>query len=164
VTISNRLTLYIGWITSIISAPQPFPTPLKAFSRDFFDLFHTVYEVYLPYSLTLIFFVHTPPSTNMPHTHCTYFTSCLSLLIFKLMFQGVFQCVPTVSLLHFAPFNPFHCSPLAFQQFSPENYHTKYPMKMFSYENRYLRSYTSHNYLIQVKTQRNSTVQHRTIQ
>jgi hypothetical protein len=30
------------------------------------------------------------------------------------MFKGVSQCVPAMSLLYFGPFNPFHCSPLAF--------------------------------------------------
>jgi hypothetical protein len=30
------------------------------------------------------------------------------------MFQGFSQCVLTVSLLYFGPFNPFYCSPLPF--------------------------------------------------
>jgi hypothetical protein len=34
------------------------------------------------------------------------------LLIFKLIFKGVSQCMPTVSILYFGPFNPFHYSPL----------------------------------------------------
>jgi hypothetical protein len=37
--------------------------------------------------------------------------SCLSLLIFKLIFKEVSQCMPTVSIIYFGPFNPFHYSP-----------------------------------------------------
>jgi hypothetical protein len=33
--------------------------------------------------------------------------SWFSLLIFKLMFKGVSQCMPTVGVLHFSLFNPF---------------------------------------------------------
>jgi hypothetical protein len=29
------------------------------------------------------------------------------------MFKGVSQCVPTVDILYFGPFNPFHYSPLS---------------------------------------------------
>jgi hypothetical protein len=39
-TILIRLILYIGFITLIISSPQPFPAPLKEIARDFFILFN----------------------------------------------------------------------------------------------------------------------------
>jgi hypothetical protein len=39
--------------------------------------------------------------------------SHLSLVISKLVFKGVSQCTPAVSVLYFGPFNPFHCSPLS---------------------------------------------------
>jgi hypothetical protein len=48
-----------------------------------------------------------------PHTHTIpVLQSCLSLLIFKYMFKRVSQCIPTMSIPYFGPFNPFHCSPL----------------------------------------------------
>jgi hypothetical protein len=34
------------------------------------------------------------------------------LLIFKLTFKGLSQCMPTVGVLYFSPFNPFHYSVL----------------------------------------------------
>jgi hypothetical protein len=38
--------------------------------------------------------------------------SSFLLLIFKLMFKGESQCMPTVGVLYFGSFNPFHYSPL----------------------------------------------------
>jgi hypothetical protein len=54
--------------------------------------------------------ISTPPPT------IPILQSCLSL-IFKSMFQGISQSC--VSLLDFCPFNPFHCSPLAFISHPP---------------------------------------------
>jgi hypothetical protein len=82
-------------------SPNLLSTPLKTITR--VSLF---YEVHQPYSLTLIFFVH-PPTSTPSHT-VPILQSCLSLLIAKLMFKGVSQCIPTVSILYFGPFNPFH--------------------------------------------------------
>jgi hypothetical protein len=70
-------------------------------------------------------FFHSPSPSHMylhslSHTHTHTHTvlilqSCLSLLTFKLMFKGVSQYIPTVRILYFGPFNPFHCSsPLPF--------------------------------------------------
>jgi hypothetical protein len=39
--------------------------------------------------------------------------SCLSLLISKSMFKGVSWCIPSLSILYFGQFNPFHCSSLS---------------------------------------------------
>jgi hypothetical protein len=51
----------------------------------------------------------TPLPYTVPILYC-----CLSILISKLMFQGLSPCVPTVSLLYFSPFNPYHFSLLPF--------------------------------------------------
>jgi hypothetical protein len=72
-----------------------------------------MYEVHQPYTLIFISFIHPPLSsgTSLSHT-IPILQSCLSLLIFKLVFKGVSQCTPAVGVLYFGPFNPFHCSPL----------------------------------------------------
>jgi hypothetical protein len=55
----------------------------------------------------------TLPLPQVPHTHTVpILQSYLSLLISKSIFKGVFQCIPTMSILYFDPFNPFHCCPL----------------------------------------------------
>jgi hypothetical protein len=75
-------------------------------------LLYFVYAVQLPYSLTLIFFIHLPPSHNYPSMHCTFIYSCFSLLIYKSMYKGASQGIPTVSILYLGLFNPFLYSPL----------------------------------------------------
>jgi hypothetical protein len=67
-----------------------------------------MYEVHPPYTLTLISFINPPPPFRFP----LYTQFCPSFLVFKLMFEGVSQCVPAVGILYFGPFNPFHYSPL----------------------------------------------------
>jgi hypothetical protein len=74
-------------------------------------------------------FFHSPSPSHMylhslSHTHTHTHTvlilqSCLSLLTFKLMFKGVSQYIPTVRILYFGPFNPFHRSPLPFYLHPP---------------------------------------------
>jgi hypothetical protein len=62
-------------------------------------------STYFPSFLLLLPLV-LPPNT------VTILQSCFSLLIFKLMFQGVFQCTSTVSIPYFGLFSLFHYSPL----------------------------------------------------
>jgi hypothetical protein len=89
-----------------------FPTPLKAIAKSFFVLFHV--SIWSPPTIYLhLNLLHLPSPPQITPPYCTYFT-VLFLLIFKLMFKGVSQRILDVSLLYFGPFNPFHCSPLAF--------------------------------------------------
>jgi hypothetical protein len=44
----------------------------------------------------------------MPSHTTILLQSCLLLLVFKLMFKGISQCIPPVSTLYFSKFNPFH--------------------------------------------------------
>jgi hypothetical protein len=70
---------------------------------------------------------HTPYPSFLHHQHPTHnplytlnlFYSPDFLLIFKLMFKGVSQCMPAVGVLYFGPFNPFHYSPLPLYLPSP---------------------------------------------
>jgi hypothetical protein len=73
--------------------------------------FVQVYEVHPPYSLTFISSIHLPLPQALPHT-VPILQSCLSLLVLKSMFKGVYQCIPAVSIFYFGLFNPFHYSPL----------------------------------------------------
>jgi hypothetical protein len=76
------------------------------------SLVYFIYEVHQPYSLSLISFVHPAPSHKyLPHT-VSILQFCLSLLVSKSMFKRVSQCIPTISILHFGPFNPFLYTPL----------------------------------------------------
>jgi hypothetical protein len=63
------------------------PTPLKATARDFLVLFHLVYEVHLPYTVTFLPspspYYYLPPPYTVP-----ILQSWFSLLTFKLMFKG----------------------------------------------------------------------------
>jgi hypothetical protein len=52
-------------------------------------------------------------------TYCTYFIVLVSLLIFKLMFKGVSVHIPSVDILYFRLFSPFHCSPLPLYLWTP---------------------------------------------
>jgi hypothetical protein len=72
--------------------------------------------VRLPYNIALVSFSHPPPLPLVPRPHTVpNFTVCFSLLIFKLVFKGVSQCIPTMSILYFSLFNPFYYySPLSF--------------------------------------------------
>jgi hypothetical protein len=103
------------------------PTPLKALARGFLVLFHI--GIWSPSTIYCHLNLHSPsPSHKYTHIHThrvPILQSCFSLLIFKLMFKSVSQYMPTVVLLCFGLFNPFHCSPLPlyllppiFQQFS----------------------------------------------
>jgi hypothetical protein len=53
-----------------------------------------------------------PPPTSTPPNTVPILQSYISLLIFKLMFKGVSQWIPTVGILYFCSFNSFHYSPL----------------------------------------------------
>jgi hypothetical protein len=80
----------------------------------------------MPYTVTLISFLHLSHSTHThTHTHIQTHThththkhtvpilqSCFLLLIFKLMFKGVSECMPTMGVLFFGLFNTFCYSPL----------------------------------------------------
>jgi hypothetical protein len=74
VTIAVRLTLYISYITPIMSPLNPFPTPLKAISRSFFVPFHrsiwspSIIHHHLNLLCSSFLLLVVPP------THCTYFT------------------------------------------------------------------------------------------
>jgi hypothetical protein len=70
------------------------------------------------HTLTLIYFIHPPPFPPNPPPQ-----SCLSLLILKLVFKRVSQCISAVRILYFGLFNSFHYpfpshSRPIFQQFS----------------------------------------------
>jgi hypothetical protein len=69
-----------------------------------------VYEVHQSCTLTLISFFTLPHTTSTPPT-VPILQSWFSLLIFKLMFEGVSQCIPAVRLLFFGPFHSVHYSP-----------------------------------------------------
>jgi hypothetical protein len=120
------------YCTLIESSPlslslKTLPAPLKAIARIFLVLFHigiwspsTIYPhlncLHSPFPLPLI---------SLPPYTVPILQSCFSLLLFKLMFKGMSQCMPTVGILYFGPFSPFHYSPLPlylpppiFQQFS----------------------------------------------
>jgi hypothetical protein len=89
------------------------PAPLKAVKRVFFVLFHiniwSPSTIYPPLNLLDSHF----PSHLYPTPHIVFILqSSLSLLVFKLMFKGVFHCMPTVGILYFLPFNPVNYSPL----------------------------------------------------
>jgi hypothetical protein len=133
VTILIRLISHISYITPIVSLPQPPPIPLKAIARGFFVLSHiciwspsTIYPhlnlLHSPFPLPLVHPTHTVPNLQ----------SCLSLLIFKLIYDGVSQCIPTVGILYFGLLNPFHYSPLSLYLllpiFNSFQYTTLYPL------------------------------------
>jgi hypothetical protein len=54
-----------------------------------------------PFPLVLPTRTHTVPILQ----------SCLLLLIFKLVFKGVSQCMPPLDMLYFSLFSPFHYTP-----------------------------------------------------
>jgi hypothetical protein len=107
------------WCTLVRSPPwslplNPLPDLHKAIPRGFFVLFHI--SIWSP--LTVFPHLHLlcshSPLLQVPSHTVPILQSCLSLLIFKLMFTGVCQCVSTVGVVYFGQFNPFHCSPLPF--------------------------------------------------
>jgi hypothetical protein len=94
--------------------PTP-PIPLKAIARGFFVLFHIgLWSPPIIYPHLNLLHSHFPIPQVPPHTVPILQSCLLLLLIFKSIFQGVSQCVPTVSLLYFGPLDLFHCSPLPF--------------------------------------------------
>jgi hypothetical protein len=109
------LILYISYIISL----NLFLTPFKAIARGFLVLFHigiwSLSTIYHHLNLLCSPF----PLPLVCSLHCTYLQSCLSLLIFKLMSRGVSQHFPTLGILYFGPFNPFHYSPLPIYLPSP---------------------------------------------
>jgi hypothetical protein len=42
------------------------------------------------------------------------------------MLKGISQCISTVSVLYFGPFNPFHCTPLPLTSYPPFYNHFQY--------------------------------------
>jgi hypothetical protein len=97
-TIPIRLTLYIIYITPINCYPISSPPHLKQLQE--VSLFYFIYlnEVHQTHTFTLISFIQTPPPIRtIPHTHGTYFTVPFSL--FELMFKGLSQCIPAMSIL-----------------------------------------------------------------
>jgi hypothetical protein len=110
-TIFIRLILYISYIAPIICNLNSLPSPLKTTARGFFVLFHIgIWSTSTTYAhLNLL---HSLPSHLYPLTQCT----CLTVLYFMsniwVDVHGVSQCIPTVGILYFDSFNPFHYSPL----------------------------------------------------
>jgi hypothetical protein len=112
VTIPIRLVLYISYIALILSPPQPPPCTTSCYCKRF-----TCSISYKSMKSITIYPHHNllpspSPSHNYSLPTVPILQSCLSLLIFKLMFKGVSQCRPSVGILYFGPFNPFHYSPL----------------------------------------------------
>jgi hypothetical protein len=70
------------------------PSHLKQLREVSQFCFTYVYEVHQPYPITLISFLHPSPPTRTPPPHVPILQSCLLLLIFKLVFTGVSQCIP----------------------------------------------------------------------
>jgi hypothetical protein len=108
--LSDRLTavpnqwidsiLQIIYISPIISPPHPLPHPTYSSCKRFLNSFSYSYMKSID---------------HITHTDTVLiFQSWFSLLIFKLMFNGVSQYMPTVGILSFGPFNPFHYSSLPF--------------------------------------------------
>jgi hypothetical protein len=91
-------------------SPSP-PMPLRAIARGFLALFHL--GIWSP--STIHRHLNLLPSPSLPaspaHT-MPILQSWFSLLIFKLTFKGVSQCMPSVGVLYFGLFNSFHYSPL----------------------------------------------------
>jgi hypothetical protein len=66
-----------------------------------------VYEVHLLNTITLISFLHSPPTTiTFPTNSVLILQSRFSLLIFKLIFKGVSQRMCTVGVRYSGPFKP----------------------------------------------------------
>jgi hypothetical protein len=83
---------------------SPFPTLPKAIARGFLVLFHI--GIWSPSTIyPHLNLLHSPfPS----HLYAPILWSWFSLLIFKVMFKEVSQCMPTVGVLYFGLFNPFY--------------------------------------------------------
>jgi hypothetical protein len=91
------------------------PAPLKALARGFSVLFHTSIWSSSTVYHHLNLLIHLPLPLLPPHPYTVpILQSSLLLLIFKLKFKGVSQCIPAVGVLCFGSFNPFHCSPFPF--------------------------------------------------
>jgi hypothetical protein len=96
------------------SAALPFSSPLKVIARGFFVLFHI--SIWSPSTIhTHLNLLHSPRHSLKYPTHIhpvPILQSCLLLLIFKLTFKGISQCIPTMRIFYFGPFNPFHYTSL----------------------------------------------------
>jgi hypothetical protein len=100
VEIPIRLMLYTIYIAPIVAPPQPLPTALKAIARGFLVVWCQS-AIYRHLNL-------------LPSPLLFYSPGLFSLLIFNLMFKGTPQYMPSVGVLYFGPFNPFHCPPSPF--------------------------------------------------
>jgi hypothetical protein len=113
-TILSKLILYIIYIALSFLCLNLLPTPLKAIARSFLVLFHiSIWSPSIIYCHLSLLPSPSPPSTSTPYTHIVpILQSWFLLLIFKLMYKGVSQCMPTVCILYFGPFNPIRYFPL----------------------------------------------------
>jgi hypothetical protein len=112
----------IGLYCTLVRSPlpslplDPFPSPLQTIARGFFVLFHM--GMLNPSIMFLYLNLLRSPSRKYPPTtpvlHC-----CVSLLISKSTFKGVSRCTPTVGVLYFGLFNPFHYSLLPLTSHPP---------------------------------------------
>jgi hypothetical protein len=105
-TIPNRLILYVGYITPTIFRLWPSPCPTSTTARGFIVLFHIGIQSPSTMFLYLNLFRSSSLLRQVPPK--SVLQSCLSLLISKSMFKEASQCIPTVIILYFCPFNPFH--------------------------------------------------------
>jgi hypothetical protein len=111
VTILIRLTLYISYIAPNPLSLNPLLAPLNEIARGFLTLFHL--DIWSQSTIHPHFILHLPSPTLVTSTHTiSILQSCLSLLIFKLIYRGISQCIPTVGILYFGPF--FLCELLSF--------------------------------------------------
>jgi hypothetical protein len=101
----------IGLYYTLVRSP-PLSLPLNSFPTWLKTIILFLISIHHPYSLTLISFIHPVPLYNYPPHPVTILQSCLSVLVSKLTFKDIAQCIPTVSIPYFGPFNPFHYSPL----------------------------------------------------
>jgi hypothetical protein len=108
-TIPIRLILYIIYIAPIVSPPQPLPTPLKAIVRFLSSISYrhmkSFYHILSPWSPS--FTLPCPTGTPCPVHTVPFLQSWFLLLILRLTFKGVTQCMPSVGVLYFGLFNPF---------------------------------------------------------
>jgi hypothetical protein len=129
--IPNSSTVYFFRRPPLSSTGNSFPPFLKQLQDVSSFYFVYEYEVHQPYFFTFISFIHLPFSQISPST-APILQSCLSLLIPKPMFTGVFQSIPGVSKLYFGQLNFLHYSSLPllshYPLFSSFPYISLYPL------------------------------------